>query len=576
MRLTTRGAAVAATGITVAMLAAACTSGGTDTTADATVTDQATVIEDEHGDTVAVDGGSTIDAAHSVGAMPDFEVGTHFMATEPITIDVLYRVHPNYPVQEDWLIWQAFRDDNNVTFNRTDVQLADWDQRRQLLVASGDFPTLVPVVWPDQGAAWIPGGALLPISDYFEYMPNLQHFLQAWDVADEYETLRSDDGKIYILPGIREYPNIEHSFAINQDLFSAAGYGPDWQPATFDELGEALRAVQAQTDVDYAYSDRWNNNAGGVLGATLQFAAPNYGTTAGWFREVTNFDHETGEFVPRVATDGFRELIQWFADLRADGVLDPEITQQDEEAISKFINGRSAMIASNAPEMQTALRDAAADIGINLNTRLLTVPGGPAGSNIVGAKIGPGIALNANVRDNPNFLAILQFIDWLYFSEEGREFAQWGVEGVTFEREADGTRVCLNNISQPGCSENTGDPLNATYGFQDGVWMQNWGGSNELVESAMSPETIAWRHAMMDAKTVLPVNPPAPLTPSEQEQISLVQGSVLDASESGVAEFINGTRPMSDWDSFVASIRSLGADQIADLQNTAMHRFANQ
>ena len=51
-------------------------------------------------------GAVTIDAEHSVGAMEDFEVGTTFKATEPVDFSLMYRDHPNYPVKEDWSIFQ--------------------------------------------------------------------------------------------------------------------------------------------------------------------------------------------------------------------------------------------------------------------------------------------------------------------------------------------------------------------------------------------------------------------------------------------------------------------------------------
>jgi len=70
----------------------------------------------------------------------------------------------------------------------------------------------------------------------------------------------------------------------------------------------------------------------------------------------------------------------------------------------------------------------------------------------------------------------------------------------------------------------------------------------------------------------LPPNPAAPLTELEQEQASLVESSVQDAVDTGVAQFISGTRPISDWDNFVTQIRNLGADQIAELQNAAYQR----
>src|SRR5690625_2439760 len=64
-------------------------------------------------------GSATIDEEHSVGAMDDYDVGTTFEATEPVNFSLLYRDHPNYPVQEDWSVFEELEENQNVTFDLT-------------------------------------------------------------------------------------------------------------------------------------------------------------------------------------------------------------------------------------------------------------------------------------------------------------------------------------------------------------------------------------------------------------------------------------------------------------------------
>ena len=563
MKITKKAAGLTATAITVAMLAAAC--GTADGNGDAAATDPTPAPEETNGAEE-----SLIPESGRVGAMENFEVGTRFDASAPITIDMLYRIHPNYPVDEfnsDWNIFSAF-EEMGVSFTREDVLMADWDTRRTMLIASGQFPDFVPVVWAGQEDAWAAGGGLLPISEYLDYMPNASYFLEAWGTAAELENRRQANGHIYNLPGFREMPNIEQSFLINVDLFEAAGAPTEF--ATFDEFAEAMKLVQEHGDVDYAYSPRWNTQASGPLGAALQIAAPNFGVSAGWNRAVTVFDHDAGEWVPRVGLEGTRQLVEWFAGLRDAGVLDPEVTQEDDAAIAKFLNGRSAVIETNPAELDAAIRRGAADLGIDLNLKMIVVPGGPAGNHIAGGQLGPGFVLNAGIAESPYFLATLQFLDWLYFSEEGREFALWGVEGRTFERDADGWQVLAADLG--GAEANATEVLQQQFGFRDGVWMQNWGGSNALLQSGMTPEVREWHTAMYETKTPLPVDPPAPLTEEENERITLVLETTQTQTETGIAQFITGARSMDQWDAFVAEILAAGAAQIAEIQNEAFAR----
>jgi len=114
--------------------------------------------------------------------------------------------------------------------------------------------------------------------------------------------------------------------------------------------------------------------------------------------------------------------------------------------------------------------------------------------------------------------------------------------------------------------------LNATFGFQDGVWMNTWGGSNELVTSVMPDEHRNWWLAMADAKDVHPVAPPAPLNELEQEESSLIGAAITDHVHAQTALFISGRRPMSEWDAFRDEVRAMGIDRLLEISNGALAR----
>ena len=566
MKIRSRGVAVSSlVALLVGVTAAGC---GNDTATTDVATPPAVP-----GDVVAEPGEGEIcagiDAAHSVDADPNYAAGVTFHAPNPLVVSSLYRVHSGYPISDDWRIWSYIQEKTNTTFDFEEILLADWDNSRSLRVSSGDFPTLVPIIWQGSEAAWVPGGNLLPLSQYTHCMPNFEASVAEWDLQGELDTTRAEDGNIYRLPLLRQSPNIEHSWAVNVDMFEEAGVDID-AIQTFDDFNAAMAQVQAAhiPGLNYVYTPRWNTQTAGPLALAMQTAAPNYGTTAGWNREVTNFDRANDEFIPRVATDGFRDMVAWFADLRAQGILDPEITQEDDNAVQKFINGQAAVIETNFPELTNAIINPAREAGIDLNVRVIRVPDGPAGGWIAGSRMGPGFAVNSDLRNSPYFLATLQFLDWLYYSPEGRIMQIWGIEGETYRVNADGTYECL--VPSGDQADCTGW-LQQEFGFRDGMW-HNWNGPDDLIFSQMTPEQAAWVREMIATKQIVPINPAAPLTEAEQEQVGLVQESVQTATETGIAQFVTGQRPMSEWDSFVQQIRNQGADQIAELMTNAYHR----
>ena len=42
---------------------------------------------------------------------------------------MLYRDHPNYPLNEDWLFFSDLEENNNVSFDLASAPLSDWDAR---------------------------------------------------------------------------------------------------------------------------------------------------------------------------------------------------------------------------------------------------------------------------------------------------------------------------------------------------------------------------------------------------------------------------------------------------------------
>ncbi|REJ06753.1 extracellular solute-binding protein [Microbacterium bovistercoris] len=507
----------------------------------------------------------TIDKEHSVGAMDDFQAGTSFKATEPVTFDLMYRDMTAYPVKDDWSVFTHLDEDRNVTFTRTDIPAADLDQKKSLLIGSGEAGDIISVTYPGAETQFVSGGALLPVSDYFDYLPNFQQKVKDWDLQDEIDARTQEDGKIYLLPGLREKPDVQYSVIVREDLWKKAGITEN--PETWDDFADQLAQVKAANpELAYPMSDRWTDSD--TLGSFLNVMAPNYGTAAGWGYSNTYYDEDAEKYVFTGTTDEYREVVTYAHDLIADGLLDPEVTQSDDQAAEKFTAGKSAAISGNTQSLEE-YRKKLADAGMKGELRLIDIPGGPAGSNLPGGRLGPGIMIGADAADKPYFKAMLQFIDWLYYSDEGIEFAQWGIEGETFTRDGD-TRVLNDDLGWGPVNPDSEKKLNADYGYSNGVFLMANGSSAELTQSLMTPEIADWTAAQLEAKTVLPIAPPAQLSEMELEQTSLQDTSLKDAVKSATAAFITGQRSLDDWDAYVSEIEALGSDQLIDTINNAL------
>jgi putative aldouronate transport system substrate-binding protein len=542
MRITRRRAvaatAVAALGLTLT----ACSSGGDD--------------------------GETVDVAdQTTGAMENYDVGTTFKATEPLEFGLMYRDHPNYPLKNDWSILKHLEEDHNVTFDIQSVPLADFEQKRSLLISSGDAADLIPSTYAADVETLTSGGALLPVSDYLDYLPNFQDKVEKWGLQENLDRLRQADGKFYVLPGLHENPKPSYSVAIREDLWADAGLE---DPKTWDEFADQLEVIKEENpELDYPYTERWSIN--GPMEATLQAAAGGFGTEAGWgYGDGVTWNGSEYEYTG--ASEGYKELVTYFAGLVERGLLDPEgLTQEDDPAKAKFTTGKAAAIGSNDQEAvvyRTGFEEAG---NKDAKVKHLVVPAGPAG-NIMDATTGgqfeSGIALSSKAAEREDFVAMLQFIDWLYYSDEGLEFAKWGVEGETYTKEADGTRTLADDVDWGGLNPGAPKLLNTDFGYYNGVFSLAHGSTEDLVKSTLTPDVQSFLDEM-NKKEVAENGPGIAMDEMQREEASLLQTNLQDLVMTATSQFLLGDRPLDEWDAYVAELESAGMQTYVDTVNQA-------
>ena len=517
----------------------------------------------------AAEGGDFDFTGKDVGAMEDYGVGDTFTATEPLEFGLFYRDHPNYPIDENWLIFEELEANQKVTFDVVSAPLSEWDQRKSLVIGAGDAPDIISVTYPGQEVAFVSGGAILPASDFVQYMPNYMDKVEKWDMEADLDQLRQEDGKYYVFPGFREEPRPEYSYAVRTDIWEELGLS--LEPATFEEFAEQLRTVKEAYPDLYPMTDRWSAN--GPIEGTLGFVSPNFGTSAGWgFGEGLWWNGEEFEYTG--ATDGYRDLVEYYASLVEEGLLDPEaITQDDDQALQKFASGPAHAIGTNDQEI-VRYRSTIEELGTDAEIGMIRVPAGPAGDNFQsGQRLVSGFMLSSEVAESENFLALLQFLDWLYYSDEGLEFAKWGVEGVTYEKEGDDTWVLNENITAMGLNPGAPENLQADYGFSNGVFTLVHGSTLALDRSMLRPEALEFVESM-SSKKVLELPPPAPLDEIEREQVSLYQSALKDHVWQNTASFILGQRSMDEWDDYVSELEGMNMPAYLDIVNAAQERYA--
>ncbi|MFF4590715.1 extracellular solute-binding protein [Streptomyces sp. NPDC001388] len=518
------------------------------------------------------DGGDSKDLSKKQnGAMKEYRVGQRFKASKPLSFPVLHNNNPVYPMKDGWLFWKELARRTGVTLKPIAVPLSDYEKKRSVLIGAGDAPFLIPKTYHPSEVAFVSSGAILPVSEYVHLMPNFRDKVRKWKLEPELDSIRQSDGKYYLLPGLHEKVKSGYSLSLRTDVLDRLGLS---LPTTWDEVYEVFRALRAEYPDRYPFSDRWSTNTPFPAGALTSYLGQAYGVRAGWTYDNISYDAKADAFVFTGATDGYRQMVEYLRKLVGEKLMDPEsFTQTDEDAVQKLLGEESFAISANPQELVQNYRYNLEKQVKGSKIEMVPVPLGPAGPVVMGgARLENGVMISSKALKSDSFVAMMQFVDWLWYSDEGQKFAKWGVEGTTYTYSG-GRYELKPGISLMGSDPDAPKDLQKDYGFFNGVF--TYGGSWALVSSSFSPDEKRFQDAMA-RREQLPIGPAHPLRSVEQEQASLWDTPLRDHVTQNTLKFALGKRPLSAWDSYVAELKAKNMDRLVGLHNEARARFEKE
>lgn len=513
-------------------------------------------------------------SSQNVGAMEGFAADTQFTASEPFEVSMLWTDWPDVPVKDTWRIFERIKELTNVEITLTHLPFSDATEKRNLLISAGDAPTVIPLVYTGEDAPFVSSGAVVPLSDYVEHMPNFQKYVQEWDLAEMIDNIRQADGKAYMLPGLQEVSVPVFSLVLRKDVFEAVAGGI---PDSWDELREALLAIKEQYPDSTPLADGFEGQS------MLNFASHAFGTKAGWGFGNGLVEGEDGKLAYVPTTDGYKQLVEYFRSLVADGLLDKEsFTASNDgsgaaDVSEKFAQERcfaASGSSGTAIEFSQALDETVGagkhDVG------LVPPPTGPAGSNVEPRNFWHGFMLSSSITESENFLATIQFLDWLYYNPDAREMLRWGVQDETYTKAEDGTIALMDGYSLDDFDINKGAGTDIKIDLGFSTFPAEATESRALKESYSTPASIQYIDDVLTTRTPRDPYPPAPLDEAELEQSSLMATPLKDAVDTATLQFIMGDRDIAEWDAFLGELEAAGLQKYVDLINGARDRFAEK
>ena len=514
-----------------------------------------------------VDAGS-----QNLGAMDSYEAGQQFKASEPITLSILWTDWPEQPVTETWKVFDHIEELTGVRFELTHVPFSDNVEKRSLLISAGDAPDVIPLIYRGDETPFVASGAILPMSDYVEHMPHFRKYVEEWELTEMIDNLRQADGKYYMLPGLQEVWVPSFSLIIRTDVWEEVGIGI---PSTWEEVHEGLVLIKEK------YPDSLPLADGFEAQSLINYGGYAFNTRAGWgFGDGMIGGHDGEPLRYAATTDEYRAMLEYYRTLVAEGLLDPETLTASNDGsgaggVAEKFAAETCFAASGssgtAIEFAQAL-DETVGRG-NYSLQLIPPPAGPGG-NIMGPRnFWHGFMLSSKVAESENFLAILQFLDWLYFNPEAREMLRWGIEGETYTKAEDGTIELTEGHSLDAFDLNTDAETDILKDLGFSTFLAEATESRALKESYNSEEFTAYIDGVVENLESMPPWAPAPLEEAELEQASLMATPLKDMVDTATLQFILGERDLSEWEHFHAELEANGLENYVSLINSARERF---
>lgn len=473
--------------------------------------------------------------------------------------------------------------DINFDFQKTGYDSSAAKEKRQISLASGDYPEVFFLVdWVDQFAPsevlkYGKQGALIPLNDLIEeHAPNLSKVLEEREAFRKIAT--APDGNIYSIPGLEEcfhctWPN---KLWLNSDWLNELGLE---KPKTQEELREVLIAFKEQ--------DPNGNGKQDELPLSGSAASPNHSIIPilmnGFIYDdaQTRLLVENGEVSFAANTPEWKKGLEYIRSLYKDGLIDPGAFTQNRDAFIQLGNNSEAVILGAAAAQHPwefidnenhPVFDAIAPLqGPNHQYATYNYPVTNGGTFAITNKASEEVQIKA-----------IKLLDYM-FTIDGMIRAHIGLEGEDWVAPAEGD-VAINEEVEPNVKLlHPEEPPNNNWSaaaqyfqpreFRDGQVQAEDIYTDEGFERRLQEATYLYEGKEPEEKFPFWA---AWYPEKVQDEYSTLETNILDNVEQSAVQFITGELSLEDdWNDYVEGLKSLGIDRYIEINQEAYDNYLN-
>lgn len=463
------------------------------------------------------------------------------------------------PPSNDLPLYQYLETLTNV---HIEWETAPYDTYKEVMstrLASGELPDILNVNGLGNYETLAKDGIIISQTDLIEQYATYTKLFFEKNPAYK-KLMTSPDGNIYCIENTVLDSDLPIDIMINKFALERAGIAA--MPTTVDEFYNMLVAFKTK-DINA------NGEADEIPLVTDAGTLPALGTAFGL--QITwdwnkYFDVRDGKLVSNYSLPEYKTYITFLNKLYSEGLMNKDYATISYdtmiENVSKGTCGAVGYWATYAYLFGDASPDSAPydaekkgeQVAIYVPMDPLTAPDGTRYFIKRSGLNGDGMAITPDC-DEALRPAAMKWIDFLFASPESLEAQYFGVPGLTFTKNADGT---ITKATPEGDKS-------------WGTWVTEIGGNQpprahqQLIEGWLNSWLPQWLADVDSAQktyykdgNVLPIQ----FTQAEQDSIATVQADIDTYIAESITGFITGTKPMSEFDAFAASLGARGMDTI--------------
>ncbi|OXM15097.1 extracellular solute-binding protein [Paenibacillus herberti] len=478
---------------------------------------------------------------------------------EPITM-TLMAPDVGHAKWEDMASLKEMEKLTNIKLTFQNAPSESFPTKKNLVFASGTYPDIFygadltaaeQVTYGDQKV-------LLPLEDLIDnYAPNLKKIL------DENPNIRKNittpDGHIFALPFINSTAVLYRNPMWYNGAFLKA-LNIKELPKTTEEFYTYLKRVKTEDPNKNGKADEIPLASVKLTDLRMYFMG-----FWGMYNEVYYAD-KAGKVHYSPQEEAYKGYLTFMNKLWAEDLLDHDtFSQTDEQKAAKVKNNQVAVFDAFHPYMPFQVEP-------NRDNPLMTLLKSEVAESPVYGKH-PGQSSYGQFaisKTNPNPEAAMRWADYMY-SPEGALLFDLGPEGTLWKYTDKATKTKeFLPVPEGKKRDEIRGTLTPNYGIvPPGINLAE-------TKKGLENDFDLFFKEELNTKIVPFAKPPMPnvfLTPEEQTEITALLSDLNPYVEQMEAKFVTGQEPLSGWDKYVAQLKKMGSERIAEIYQVAYDRW---